>query len=239
MLAYSSIENIGIIGITLSLMMFGMQYHQPVLLFLGFCAALFHSLNHFAFKSLLFMGAGTIYHHYHHRNIERMGGLMHSAPFFGSMMLLASVAICGLPPLNGFASEFIIYSGFFEAAHTLQGYFPFFMLLTAVALAFVGGLAVVAFLKVVATIFLGSPKVPVQKMFSFSPYEKISLSLLTSLMLLFGLVPQTVMSLTASRIIASAFSRNARTLPRQMSRWMQRMPECVSNKRYSIESVEN
>lgn len=196
MLAYSSIENIGIIGITLSLMMFGMQYHQPVLLFLGFSAALFHSLNHFVFKSLLFMGAGTIYHHYHHRNIERMGGLMHSAPFFGSMMLLASVAICGLPPLNGFASEFIIYSGFFEAAHTLQGYFPFFMLLAAVALAFVGGLAVVAFSKVVATIFLGSPKVPVQKMFSFSLYEKISLSLLTSLMLLFGLVPQTVMFLT-------------------------------------------
>lgn len=196
MLAYSSIENIGIIGVALSLMMFGMQYHRPVLIFLGLSGALFHALNHFVFKSLLFMGAGTIYHHYHHRDIERMGGLMNSAPLLGSIMLIGSVAICGLPPLNGFASEFILYSGFFESAHTLQEYFPFFMLIAAVALAFVGGLAVIAFSKVLAMIFLGSPKISAAKKFEFSLYEKISLSLLTVLILVLGLFPHIIVFLT-------------------------------------------
>lgn len=196
MLAYSSIENIGIIGIALALMMFGMQNNRPILIFLGLSGALFHTVNHFIFKSLLFMGAGTIYHHYHHRNIERMGGLMNSSPVFGSIMLVGAVAICGLPPFNGFASEFLLYTGFFEASNSLQAYFPFFMLIAAVALAFVGGLAVVAFSKVLAMIFLGSPKGSPKKEFTISQYELVSLSLLTVFILIFGLFPQTVIFLT-------------------------------------------
>ncbi len=192
MLAYSSIENIGIIGIGLSLMMFGLQHQQPLLTFLGLAGALFHTANHFVFKSLLFMSAGTIYHHYHHRNIELMGGLMKSAPLFGGIVLIGSIAICGLPPLNGFASEFLIYSGFFEASRSLSLYFPFFMLTSAVALAFVGGLAVVAFSKIMSMVFLGSPKRPPEHDVHITKYELVTLSALALAVFVLGLFPQIV-----------------------------------------------
>jgi formate hydrogenlyase subunit 3/multisubunit Na+/H+ antiporter MnhD subunit len=190
MLAYSSIENIGIIGIGLSLMMFGLQHQQPLLTYLGLAGALFHTANHFVFKSLLFMSAGSIYHHYHHRNIELMGGLMRSAPLFGGIVLIGSIAICGLPPFNGFTSEFLIYSGFFEASRSLAAYFPLFMLTTAVALAFVGGLAVVGFSKMMSMIFLGSPKRPIDHHFTISAYELTSLVLLTLALFALALFPQ-------------------------------------------------
>jgi formate hydrogenlyase subunit 3/multisubunit Na+/H+ antiporter MnhD subunit len=196
MLAYSSIENIGIIGIALSLMIFGMQNNQPLLTFLGLSGALFHTVNHFVFKSLLFMSAGTIYHHYHHRNIEQMGGLIQSAPILGSIMLIGSIAIGGLPPLNGFASEFIIYSGIFEASRALHAYFPFFMLIIAVVLAFAGGLALVGFTKVLSMIFLGSPKTTSQKEFHISHYELTSLSFLTMTIIVLGIFPQSLIRVT-------------------------------------------
>ncbi|MDD8017678.1 MAG: proton-conducting transporter membrane subunit [Bacteroidota bacterium] len=198
MLAYSSIENIGIIGIALSIMMFGMQHQQPLVTFLGLSGALFHTANHFVFKSLLFMSAGTIYHHYHHRDIEQMGGLMKSAPLIGGIVLIGSVAICGLPPFNGFASEFLIYSGFFDASSVLHAYFPFFMLIAAVALAFVGGLAVVGFSKNFSMIFLGSPKTASKKPFHFSWYERVPLSFLTVLIVVLGLFPQSIVGICAT-----------------------------------------
>lgn len=198
MLAYSSIENVGIIGIGLSLMMFGMQYQQPLVTFLGLSGALFHTLNHFVFKSLLFMSAGTLYHHYGHRNIEQMGGLLRSAPVFGLFVLIGSVAICGLPPFNGFASEFLIYNGFFQASTSLHAYFPLFMLIAAVALAFVGGLAVVGFSKNFSMIFLGQPKTHVVEPFHLSSYEGLSLSVLTALIVLLGLFPQVIVGICVS-----------------------------------------
>lgn len=196
MLAYSSIENIGIIGIALSIMIFGLQNHQPLLTFLGLTGALFHTVNHFIFKSLLFLSAGTLYHHYHHRNIEQMGGLMKMSPVFGSVMLIGSLAICGLPPLNGFASEFIIFSSIFEASHALQAYFPFFMLIGAVVLALVGGLALVGFTKVFSLIFLGSPKTTPQKGLQLSLYELVALSVLTMFVIVLGLFPQSLFTIT-------------------------------------------
>jgi hydrogenase-4 component B len=204
MLAYSSIENIGIIGIGLSLMMFGLQHHQPLLAFLGFAGALFHTVNHFVFKSLLFMSAGSIYHHYHHRNIERMGGLMKAAPLFGVLVLIGSVAICGLPPFNGFASEFLIYSGFFEASRSLGAYFPFFMLTSTVALAFVGGLAVVGFSKIMSMIFLGAPKKPAARTFHISLYELVPLIVLAAAVVVLGVFPQLIAGL-CSAVFADLF----------------------------------
>ncbi len=192
MLAYSSVENIGIIGMALSIMIFGIQYQQPLLTFLGLSGALFQTVNHFVFKSLLFMSAGTIQYHYQHRNMEQMGGLMKSAPTFGAIVLIGSIAISGLPPLNGFASEFLIFSSFFEASRSLQGYFPFFMLIAAVALAFVGGLAVVGFSKVFSMIFLGRPKTALQQPLHISLYEQFSLLLLTVFVVVLGVFPQFI-----------------------------------------------
>jgi len=198
MLAYSSIENIGIIGIALSLMIFGIQNDQPLVIFLGLTGALFHSANHFLFKSLLFMCAGTIYHFYHHRNIEKMGGLLKSAPTLGIIVLVGSVAISGLPPLNGFASEFIIFSGFFEASKLVHSYFPFFMLIGAVALAFTGGLALIAFSKVFSVIFLGNARQPVTHDFHPDKFEFSAFFILVGLILITGLFPQTMVGLCLS-----------------------------------------
>jgi len=198
MLAYSSVENIGIIGMALSIMMFGIQYHQPFVTFLGLSGALFQTLNHFVFKSLLFMSAGTIQQYYHHRNMEQMGGLMKTAPLFGGIVLVGSIAISGLPPLNGFASEFLIFSSFFEASRSLQGYFPFFMLIAAVALAFVGGLAVVGFSKIFSMIFLGRAKTTIELPLYVSIHEKISLGFLALLIVALGLFPQSIVGMCVS-----------------------------------------
>lgn len=198
MLAYSSVENIGIIGMALSITMFGIQYHQPVVTFLGLSGVLFQTANHFVFKSLLFISAGTIQQYYQHRNIEQMGGLLKTAPMLGGIVLIGSIAISGLPPLNGFASEFLIFSSFFEAAHSLQGYFPFFMLISAVALAFVGGLAVVGFSKLFSMIFLGRAKTTIQHPLNVSLYEKISMGILTLLIFTLGLYPQSIVAICVS-----------------------------------------
>ncbi|MFA6457538.1 MAG: proton-conducting transporter membrane subunit [Bacteroidota bacterium] len=195
MLAYSSVENIGIIGLSLSVLMFGIAFQQPFVIFLGLSGTLFQTLNHFVFKSLLFMSAGTIQRYYQHRNIEQMGGLMKSSPAFGGIVLLASLAISGLPPLNGFASEFLIFSSFFEAANVLQGYFPFFMLIAAVTLAFVGGLAVVAFSKNFSMVFLGREKSTVTGPVQTTTPEFISFLLLSMLILLLGIFPEWIIGM--------------------------------------------
>ncbi|MFA6467464.1 MAG: proton-conducting transporter membrane subunit [Bacteroidota bacterium] len=198
MLAYSSVENIGIIGLSLSVSMFGIAYQQPFVTFLGLSGALFQTLNHFVFKSLLFMSAGTIQRYFHHRNMEKMGGLMKSAPLFGGIVLTGSLAISGLPPLNGFASEFLIFSSFFEASNVLHGYFPFFMLIAAVILAFVGGLAVVAFSKTFSMIFLGREKsMPLQPL-RMNSAELISLLSLTAIVVLLGIFPEWIVGMSVT-----------------------------------------
>ncbi|MCK9410013.1 MAG: hypothetical protein M0R68_12865 [Bacteroidetes bacterium] len=204
MLAYSSVENIGIIGMALSITMFGIMYQQPLVTFLGLAGTLFQTANHFVFKSLLFLSAGTIQHHFQHRNIERMGGLLKSAPIFGGIVLIGSLAISGLPPLNGFASEFLIFSSFFEASHSLKSYFPFFMLIAAVALAFVGGLAVVAFSKNYSMIFLGKAKATVPQSFHITVYEHVSLILLTAMIVGLGIFPEAIIGI-CTQIFAELF----------------------------------
>ena len=197
MLAYSSVENIGIIGMSLAIMIFGIEYQKPLVTFLGLAGVLFQTVNHFVFKSLLFLSSGTIQHHFQHRNLEQMGGMMKSAPLFGCIVLIGSIAISGLPPFNGFASEFLIFSSFFEASHSLHGYFPFFMLIAAVTLAFVGGLAVLGFSKVFSMVFLGKSKTTIQQPIDISHYEAFSLYFLTLCIIVLGLFPQIIVSASA------------------------------------------
>ena len=148
LLAYHSIENIGIIGIGIGLGVLGVTYSVQSLVWLGFGGALFHIFNHAIFKTLLFLGSGVICNNCHTRDIEKMGGIVHHASWFVALFLIGSIAISGIPPLNGFMSEFLIYKGFFNASASLGNYFPLLMLLLAVGLAFVGGLALVCFTKI-------------------------------------------------------------------------------------------
>ena len=121
MLAYCTIENIGIIGIGIGIGLMGIGNNNNSMAILGFGGALLHTLNHSLFKSLLFFGAGSIYQQCHTRNIEHLGGLIKKMPLTAIMFLIGSMAIGGVPPFNGFVSEFIIYNGLFKGLLGVQG----------------------------------------------------------------------------------------------------------------------
>lgn len=207
LLAYHSIENIGIIGIGIGIGFIGSANHLPVIEVLGFGGALLHTLNHAIFKSLLFIGSGVVYQNLGTRNIELMGGLVHRARYIAILFLIGSVAISGVPPLNGFISEFIIYTGFFKTAKELQNYYPILMLLFVVGLAFVGGLAVACFTKVNSIMFLGSERKEV-KHFKTSVYDYISLGIFALLCIFIGFYPQPFVGIVNKVIISSFISGN-------------------------------
>lgn len=155
LLAYSSIENIGIITTALGCAMLGRANHNDTLVFLCLSAALLHILNHSLFKPLLFLGSGAIIHASGTREMNLMGGLGKVMPKTGLVFLVGALAICGIPPLNGFASEFLLYLGLFSQlqADNLAG-----LVLLAPVLALVGGLALIAFTKLYSSVFLGTPR---------------------------------------------------------------------------------
>lgn len=154
LLAYHSIENIGIIGIGIGIGAIGDGLHIPFLAVTGYAGALLHTLNHSLFKSLLFYTAGTVYTATHTLNIDRMGGLIKKMPHTALLFLIAALAICGLPPFNGFISEFLIYSGLFSAIGS--GNAASVIIMAVIGLALIGGLALMCFTKAFGIIFLGT-----------------------------------------------------------------------------------
>mgnify|MGYP006392497679 CR=1 FL=1 len=114
LLAYSSIENIGIILIGLGIAAVGHAAGSNLIGMCGMCGALLHTVNHSLFKSMLFFSAGNIYSKLHTTAMNQMGGLAKHMPITAILMLFAVVAICALPPLNGFVSELLIYIGMFN-----------------------------------------------------------------------------------------------------------------------------
>jgi hydrogenase-4 component B len=157
LLAYHSVENIGIILIGIGIGMIGVAAQNPIMAVLGFTGGLLHVLNHAIFKSLLFMGAGVVLHKTGSRTIDALGGLLKSMKVTGVTFLVGALAICGLPPFNGFVSEFLIYVGSFKGI-ALET--PVFVasLLAIVSLAVIGGLALACFTKVVGVVFQGEPR---------------------------------------------------------------------------------
>ena len=158
LLAYHSIENIGIIGIGIGLGCIGLGTNNPVLSSLGFAGALLHTLNHSLFKSLLFFTAGNVYQATHTLDIEKLGGLVKKMPQTTVLFLIAAIAISGIPPFNGFISEFILYTGLFNwmqqaAIGTLVG-----SAFTIIGLVLIGGLALMCFTKAFGVVFLGNPR---------------------------------------------------------------------------------
>lgn len=158
LLAYSSIENIGIIAMGLGLALIGRFQDQPAWVLLGLGGALLHVWNHSLFKSLLFFNAGAIIHATETRELDRMGGLAQRLPHVMALFAVGAVAICALPPLNGFASEWLIYIGLFRTIGLGAETGLPAASLAAVALAMTGALAVACFVKVLGTVFLGAPR---------------------------------------------------------------------------------
>ncbi len=169
LLAYHSVENIGIITLGLGVGLIGISTHLPALAVLGFGGSLLHVVNHALFKGLLFLGAGSVLHGTSTREIDHLGGLLKRMPWTGVIFLIGAVAISGLPPLNGFISELLIYLGAYEgvtASVTSQGVtVPVTAAVTAglaviVGLALIGGLAAACFTKAFGIVFLGEPRSP-------------------------------------------------------------------------------
>jgi len=158
MLAYCTIENIGIIGIGIGLGMIGMANKSPMLYYLGFGGALLHVLNHSLFKSLLFFSAGSVFQQTHTRDMEKLGGLIRQMPKTAVLFLLGAIAIGGIPPFNGFVSEFIIYSGLIEGLKSNNLGQTILLILSFAGLSLIGGLSILTFTKTFGTIFLGNPR---------------------------------------------------------------------------------
>lgn len=158
LLAYSSIENVGIIVMGIGLAALGRATGQVAWQVLGLGGALLHVWNHSLFKSLLFLNAGAVIHATGTRAIDRLGGLAKRMPLTAGLFVLGAAAIAALPPLNGFASEFLIYQGLLHAAFpTTEASLPL-AALGAVALAGIGALAVGAFVRALGTVFLGEAR---------------------------------------------------------------------------------
>ncbi len=158
LLAYSSIENIGIITLGIGVGVWGLSQGNQVMATLGFAGALLHVLNHAVFKGLLFMGAGAILHATGERELERLGGLLRRMPITGLTFFVAAAAISGLPPLNGFISEFVILLGALSGVVAQKVATVAVLSAVLVALAFAGPLAAAAFLKASGIAFLGHPR---------------------------------------------------------------------------------
>jgi len=158
LLAYSTIENVGIIFIGLGASMLFSDYGKPGLAAVALVGSLAHILNHVLFKSLLFLGAGSVLHGAQTRNMELMGGLIRRMPATAALFLLGSLAIAGLPPLNGFVSEWLIYqsllSGFGATPAITRLLFP----VAGALLALTGALAAAAFVKAFGITFLALPR---------------------------------------------------------------------------------
>lgn len=192
LLAYHSVENIGIIALGLGLALLGRSFNLPALTLLGIAGALLHVVNHGLFKSLLFLSAGSMIHATGSREIDHYGGLLKRQPWTGLMFLCGAVAISGLPPFNGFASEWLIYLGAFGAqkgdALTLR-----LAVLAAPALALIGGLALACFVKVFGIAFLGEARSAAAEQAHEAPLSmRLAMLPLLAGCVWIGLLPTTV-----------------------------------------------
>jgi len=158
MLAFSSIENIGIIGIGIGIGVIGLDLQLPVLTFLGFSGALLHIFNHSLFKSIMFFSAGRVYQATHTRDIDQLGGLIKRMPWTAVFFLVGSLAICAFPPFNGFISEYLLYTGMFTSLVSAPFYTTVILIISIAGLALIGGLALFGFTRVFGIMFLGEAR---------------------------------------------------------------------------------
>jgi hydrogenase-4 component B len=159
LLAYHSVENIGIIVMGLGLALLGRSLGRPAWVVLGLGGGLLHVWNHCLFKGLLFLSAGSVVHATHTRQIDRLGGLARQMPWTAAMFAIGAAAICGLPPLNGFVSEFMIYMGLLASTQDAPRS-AWAVAFAVPALALIGALALACFVKVYGAVFLGAARSP-------------------------------------------------------------------------------
>ncbi|WP_242341527.1 MULTISPECIES: proton-conducting transporter membrane subunit [Anaeromyxobacter] len=159
-LAYSTVENVGIIALGLGVGLVGAAGRAPAVAALGVAGALLHVWNHALMKGLAFMGAGAVVHGAGTRDVERMGGLLRRLPVSAGLLVFAAVALAALPPLNGFVSEWLLYLGLLDGGQGSAAGTALLAYLSLAVLALVGALAAIVFTRLVGAALLGSPRSP-------------------------------------------------------------------------------
>ena len=160
LLAYSSIENIGIIVAGIGLTILFRAYDKSLLAAITLTAVLYHALNHAFFKSLLFLATGSVLHSTHERSLGKLGGLIHRMPWVAWLALVGTLAIAGLPPLNGFVSEWLLLQAFLFTPTLPQSFVNMLVPLATAALVLAVALAAYVMVKFYAIIFLGRMREP-------------------------------------------------------------------------------
>ena len=198
LLAYSSVENIGIILLGVGLAMLFTSVRMPYLATFSLIAGLYHLVNHAIFKGLLFLCAGSVYKATGTRDIEKLGGLIKRMPQTAVYFLLGSMAISALPPLNGFVSEWLTLQAFFLGALNSAGGAKLFLGICASMLALTSGLAAACFVKAFGVVFLGLPRSHYAQNAKEVPLSmKFGMFFLSVLIIVFGIAAGLVIKLLA------------------------------------------
>ena len=190
LLAYSSIENIGIIVAGIGLTIIFHVYGEPHLAALALVATLYHNLNHACFKSLLFLVTGSVLHSTNQRNLGKLGGLIRNMPWVAATGLVGSLAIAGLPPLNGFVSEWLLLQAFLFSPGIANPYLNMLMPVAAAALVLAAALSGYLMVKFYGVIFLGQHReARLAEARDEGPWARAGLVWLSVCCVLLGLLP--------------------------------------------------
>jgi hydrogenase-4 component B len=194
LLAYSSVENIGVILLGIGAGLLFRSYNLNALAGLAVVAALLHSLNHTIFKGLLFLGAGSVLHATGTRNMEQMGGLLRRLPQTGALFLIGSLAIAAMPPFNGFVSEWLIFQSLLLSVRVPEQFVNLMFALAIAALALTAGLAAACFVRAFGISFLALPRGECVKQAHESDWTmRLGMALLASAALALGVAPAIVL----------------------------------------------
>jgi len=196
LLAYSSIENIGIIVAGIGLAILFKSYDKPLLAAIALTATLYHALNHAFFKSLLFLATGSVLHSTKERSLGKLGGLIHRMPWVAWLALAGTLACAGLPPLNGFVSEWLLLQAFLFTPTLPQSFVNMLVPLAAAALVLAAALAAYVMVKFYGVIFLGRPREPnLAYAHDAGRFERIALVWLAAGCFVLGLFPVQVIAM--------------------------------------------
>ena len=195
LLAYSSIENIGIIVAGIGLTILFKSYGKTLLAAITLTAVLYHALNHAFFKSLLFLATGSVLHATHERSLGKLGGLIHRMPWVAWLALVGVLACAGLPPLNGFVSEWLLLQAFLFTPSLPQSFVNMLVPLAAAALVLAVALSAYVMVKFYGVIFLGRPR---EANLAYAKdagrFEKVALVWLAAGCVLLGIFPVNVIA---------------------------------------------
>ena len=217
LLAYSSIENIGILVSGIGLAILFRAYDKPLLAAIALTAVLYHAINHAFFKSLLFLATGSVLHATHERSLGKLGGLIHRMPWVAWFALVGTLAIAGLPPLNGFVSEWLLLQAFLFAHQVPHTFVNMLLPMGAALLVLAAALAGYVMVKFYGVIFLGQPReAALRQAHDAGWLERLGLAWLAAGCVLLGLLPVQVLPVLARVAAALGFAE----LPAPGNRWL-------------------